>query len=223
LKDSESRAQLRQHRTMRYFIEAAEEIVEKDGVKAVTVRKVAEMAGYTSATLYNYFDDLNHLIFFTAMRYLEAYRKEQAAKANSRIDAEEIYYRVLDVFIKHALAHSDIFNVLYKVTRDGKAEEYARQYYEIFPEKMPPNIDTIAWAASVINLDKRNNLYYLSPLVEQGRLTQKNANELSNLTVMTLAFFLNEVKNGIMDEEGASERCDFYVRRLMELYLNRKD
>ena len=40
------------------FIDAAKSIIFKEGVGAVTVRGVAEMTGYSYATIYHYFSDL---------------------------------------------------------------------------------------------------------------------------------------------------------------------
>lgn len=39
----------------KYFVDATAEIIEEEGVENVTIRKVADRAGYNSATIYNYF------------------------------------------------------------------------------------------------------------------------------------------------------------------------
>ncbi|MDX5609295.1 TetR/AcrR family transcriptional regulator, partial [Clostridioides difficile] len=44
-----------------YFIEAAQNIMENEGIENITLRKVADMAGYNSSTLYKYFKNLDHL------------------------------------------------------------------------------------------------------------------------------------------------------------------
>ena len=62
--------EVQRKRMMGYFIRAAEEVIESDGLDKVTIRKVAQLAAYNSATLYNYFEDLDHLIFFTLMKYI---------------------------------------------------------------------------------------------------------------------------------------------------------
>lgn len=46
-----------------YFIQAASELIKGDGFHSISTRSVAERAGYSYATLYNYFKDLNDLIF----------------------------------------------------------------------------------------------------------------------------------------------------------------
>ena len=55
---------LKKKRMMIYFIEAAEKIVKEEGLGALSLRRVADAAGYNSATLYNYFDDLEYLTLF---------------------------------------------------------------------------------------------------------------------------------------------------------------
>lgn len=46
---------IKQKRVMIYFITAAKELIESEGVEKLTVRKAAAAAGYNSATLYNYY------------------------------------------------------------------------------------------------------------------------------------------------------------------------
>lgn len=49
-------------RVKSYFLQAAKEIIQKEGVENVSVRRVADLAGYSYATIYNYFADLNGLL-----------------------------------------------------------------------------------------------------------------------------------------------------------------
>ena len=62
-KTTEDKKTLKKQRIRTYFLEAAREIILNDGVESVTVRKVADMAGYSYATIYNYFSDLNQLLW----------------------------------------------------------------------------------------------------------------------------------------------------------------
>lgn len=68
-----SRREFQRKRTMTFFIDAAREIIEDEGIKGITIRKVADKAGFNSATLYNYFENLDHLVFLAAMRYIKDY------------------------------------------------------------------------------------------------------------------------------------------------------
>jgi AcrR family transcriptional regulator len=54
---------IKKQRIKRYFLEATKEIIINEGVNNVSVRKVADLAGYSYATIYNYFKDLNELLW----------------------------------------------------------------------------------------------------------------------------------------------------------------
>jgi len=55
--------EIQEQRMRAYFIESTKGLLRSEGLKSVNVRSVAENAGYSYATLYNYFKDLNELIF----------------------------------------------------------------------------------------------------------------------------------------------------------------
>lgn len=56
------RESIKSQRVKSFFIQAAKEIIINEGVENVSVRKVADHAGYTFTTIYNYFKDLNELL-----------------------------------------------------------------------------------------------------------------------------------------------------------------
>ncbi|GAP44813.1 transcriptional regulator, TetR family [Lentimicrobium saccharophilum] len=76
-----SNKELQEKRMRGYFIDAAKETLKGEGLKAVNVRTVAERAGYSFATMYNYFKDLNELIFICVKDFMsecEAFADEQS-------------------------------------------------------------------------------------------------------------------------------------------------
>jgi AcrR family transcriptional regulator len=55
--------EIQEQRMKGYFIQATKEILKGEGLRAVSVRNIADKAGYSYATLYNYFKDVKDLIF----------------------------------------------------------------------------------------------------------------------------------------------------------------
>lgn len=55
--------EIQQQRMRGYFIQAAKEMLKGEGLKSISTRKIASQAGYSYATLYNYFKDIKDLIF----------------------------------------------------------------------------------------------------------------------------------------------------------------
>lgn len=67
--------EMRRERTKQEFIHASKEIIEKLGIDQVSARRVGELSGYSYATIYNYFNDINHLLQTVSADYkLEIYK-----------------------------------------------------------------------------------------------------------------------------------------------------
>jgi AcrR family transcriptional regulator len=58
-------------RKKNYFLQATKSLIEEIGVEALTVKKISSRAGYATGTLYNYFDNLNVLLFNCILDYFE--------------------------------------------------------------------------------------------------------------------------------------------------------
>jgi AcrR family transcriptional regulator len=61
---TESKKEVRLRQVRISFIEAAKNILLEEGVNHVSVRKVADRVGYSYATIYNHFKDLNELLSY---------------------------------------------------------------------------------------------------------------------------------------------------------------
>ena len=74
-----------------YFIDAAKDILEEEGVKKLSARKVGTRAGYSYATIYNYFKDLNELLTYCLADMLEdAYRALMEVKEGGLDPREQL-------------------------------------------------------------------------------------------------------------------------------------
>jgi AcrR family transcriptional regulator len=56
------KSNIKKQRIKTYFVDATKEIIRNEGVEKVSVRRVAETAGYSYATIYNYFTHLDDLL-----------------------------------------------------------------------------------------------------------------------------------------------------------------
>ncbi|MEJ6951580.1 TetR/AcrR family transcriptional regulator [Natronospora cellulosivora (SeqCode)] len=60
------RKSIQEQRKRGYFIEAAKKLIQEEGVDNITVKKIADLAGFAPATLYNYFSDIDELFYVCA-------------------------------------------------------------------------------------------------------------------------------------------------------------
>lgn len=102
-----------EERMKNYFIQATKEILRGEGLKFVSVRNIAERAGYSYATLYNYFGDVNELIFECINDFQEECEEFIDARTKK---SERGLNKIKDIIIAYAnffVQHPGIFELFY--------------------------------------------------------------------------------------------------------------
>ena len=72
----------------RKYIEAAYRLLERDGLEGVSIRKVADEIGCSSAALYRHFPDVNRLTAVASARFLRPYLDN--ARILSQVDLSSV-------------------------------------------------------------------------------------------------------------------------------------
>lgn len=128
----EGKRQEKRKRIMSYFINAAIELMEKEGIENLTIRKVAERAKYNSATLYHYFSNLGELELFASVKCLDEYMRETPMHKAGEKNFREWYLEQWRCFCRHSFARPRIYNFLFFSPEGSKnLNEVFRKYYEI--------------------------------------------------------------------------------------------
>lgn len=112
-KRTEGRQDLKRQRIMMYFVDAAKALVVKEGVEGVSVRKVAEIAGYSYATLYNYFRDLNELLWEVRKTMVMDLAVSLQEKLSDVVMDEEGIKMVFRAYLTYYFENARIFRFFY--------------------------------------------------------------------------------------------------------------
>lgn len=104
---------LKRQRIKTYFLEAAREIIINEGYENVSTRKVADVAGFSYATIYNYFKDLNHMIWEVKESMVaELFENLQKKMQWNTYDIDELK-RGLRLYIEYYFENPNIFKFFY--------------------------------------------------------------------------------------------------------------
>lgn len=104
---------IQEERMRSYFIEAAKRIVREEGVKSLTVKKIANLAGYAPGTLYNYFSDLNTLLFYCVADFLEESKKEIQNKVGDIHDEKEKLITATRAYSEYFINNPNVFELVF--------------------------------------------------------------------------------------------------------------
>ena len=92
---------IKKKRVMMYFIEATQELILNESIENLSIKKIADTAGYNTATIYNYFEDLEELILYSSIDYLKIYLKDLKSEINYNMKAIEMYETIYKVFVNN--------------------------------------------------------------------------------------------------------------------------
>ncbi|MGD8780642.1 MAG: TetR/AcrR family transcriptional regulator [Ignavibacteria bacterium] len=124
--------EIQEQRMKQYFIQATKDILKGEGLKCVSVRNVAERAGYSYATLYNYFSDAKDLIFECVKDFLEECEEFVFNEVKSSSRGLKRIKQILKAYIKYFIQYPGIFELFFleKTTELGYKKPTLKMIYD---------------------------------------------------------------------------------------------
>ncbi len=134
---------IQEQRMKSYFIEAAKKILRGEGFKSISVRNIANEAGYSYATLYNYFKDLREVLYFCVLDFLEECRTFTVSQNRSKMNADEHLRSVTKAYCNFFVQYPSFFELIfteriYEITSQDKIA--------LANEKLYDDLFSPAWA-----------------------------------------------------------------------------
>lgn len=210
---------IRQLRMMSYFIDAAQEIIEDEGIDAVTIRKVSQKAGYNSATLYNYFENLNHLTFFASMKYLQYYSMSLPSYIKETHDAKETYLNIWEAFCYNSFNKPQIYNAIFFNEYSESIDKIVEEYYEIYPANFDDNYGEVASMIMKGDIYDRNKVL-LELCAKEGFIKEEDVDEINEISLLVYQGVLKRILNNLADDPVHTlvKKTLKYLKKVFEGY-----
>ena len=105
---------LQEERTKGYFLAAAKELIRGEGLAVVSTRNVAERAGYSYATLYNYFKDIRDLVFSCVEDFMAECKEFVTKDLSATMSGEKALAATAASYVKFFVQYPGIFDLFYQ-------------------------------------------------------------------------------------------------------------
>ena len=105
--------ELQKQRMRKYFIDATKEILRGEGIHAVSVRNIADRAGYSYATLYNYFKDLREVYIYCIEDYFTECKEFILSQQPKDLKGEVALMSKAKGYMKYFVQYPNIFDLIY--------------------------------------------------------------------------------------------------------------
>ena len=118
------------------YIERAYEIIEREGVEAVSIRRMAREFGCSSTSMYRYFTNVEELIYYANIIFLDEYLQRLKEQEGGWQDIWDRHFGIWEGYCRTAFDHPRAFNILFFSTTSKKLTNAIREFYEMFPERI---------------------------------------------------------------------------------------
>lgn len=167
----------------RRFINATRELMDEAGIHNVSIRKIAQRAGFHNSTIYLYFSDLDQLIMLASIKYFQEYSHSLELQSQKKLSSTENFITIWELFIDASLKEPCVFYRFFFGKRSNNLHEVMNMYYELFPEERDDFSDDIKSMYYGKDIFERS-LKLLRTIVDEDNLvTADNLNMLNEITV----------------------------------------
>jgi AcrR family transcriptional regulator len=130
--------EIQEQRMKGYFIQAAKEMIKGEGLRSISVRNIADRAGYSYATMYNYFRDINDLIFLCVKDFQEECREFVVQETSNCPRGLPKIKAIGTSYINYFIQYPGIFDLFYIENITGKAssKQTTAELIATFPDRL---------------------------------------------------------------------------------------
>lgn len=221
---NKKRKEIQTARMWRYFLDAASELIKEKGLQQITIREIADKAGYTSSTVYNYFQDLSHLKFFAVMRFTKSYVQALPKYMEQGNNTIEKWLYSWECFCKHSFQDPEIYSLLYIENLGTKPEEMVQNYYAVYANELIDLSDDVQGIITLHNISKRSSMY-IQKAVDEGFMNQEDIEYIADVTMLIWTGMITNLLNlrNKYSQEEAIERTMVYIKKaIMQTVLPNK-
>jgi AcrR family transcriptional regulator len=202
-KQTEKNKETQTVRMMSYFINATADIIEKEGIDNVTIRKIADLAGYNSATIYNYFEDLSHLIFFASMSFIKKYTDALPKYIEKAKTPLERYFLIWECFCKYSFESPKIYYAVFSANL-GIHPIDMKKYYEYSPTDLVAFPDEDIKLMLLESSQSKRTFISLNQCIREGYIQEEDAERIAERHYLLwqgmLTMFINNRSTYTIDE-----------------------
>lgn len=209
---------LQKQRTMRFFIDATKEIAESEGMKKISIRNVAEKAGYNSATIYNYFKNADTLVAFAMIDSITEYLHGFAHILDQDYDPITALLLTWRLYAECSFVNPEAYAYVFASSHSEFVLSQLEDYFQIFPidEK---NVNQIITDQDMVS---RNQLLY-APCFGLGYFSKQEESYIIDFFYIVHSGFSSRLFHKDVEPVEAVPLFLNYLTEFIQHHLIKKD
>ena len=202
----------------RKYIEAAYELLERDGLDGVSIRKVAEEIGCSSAALYRHFPDIDKLVAVASIRFLSDYAEDARTLSKAELNPLELNLQLWECLAYYSFRHADVFENLFFGNHSGMMySEAVSEYFTYYPEHLMGLKDFMFDMFMYSTIAERDYIL-LERAAQNGMLSLDSADYLCKIDTYLYRGMLASLRGRELSEEDFREATKEFMQLIINSY-----
>lgn len=174
------------------FINAVQQMLNKEELKEISIRKIARHTGFHNSTIYLYFEDVDQLIMLASMKYFQEYSRILEMQSQKNQTPAENFFTIWESFFDTILEKPDVFYNFFFGKHSSNLNEVMNLYYTIFPEEYRQFSASIKSMYFGNNISERSLSLLCTLIPDTNNVTNENLNVLNEVTVSYCKYKLEQ-------------------------------
>ena len=190
------------------FVTAAQELIDEEGLRSISVRKIASKAGFHNSTIYLYFQDLNQLTMLASIKYLQEYSQLLEKISLEKHSTSKNFLAIWEFFFDSIMANPFVFRNFFFSKHSQNLKKTIHLYYQLFPEEkrtFTHNIEEMFYGENIIT----RSMMILTPLLEEDNLLTKDNIEMINEVIVSYCKYKLDLKCELADFDVEMHKKSF--------------
>ena len=196
------------------------EMLKTTSPEDIKIRGIAAACNCTSTVIYKHFDDLDHLLRFSAVRFLENYIIDIQKDIDEASDSLDMLISMWNTFSHYAFENVEVFELLFFGRFKERLGDTIYEYYQLFPDQWK-NMDGLFTSVFFNNDLKERNYMILHRATVNGYFSYANDRLLNDIMCDSFYGLLLEYKEKFRipgESEKGSARYKEILMSLIEHY-----
>ena len=179
----------------------------------LSIRAIAAAAGCTTGAVYRHFDNLEHLIVVSAVKFLEDYIVELNDLLRSSNDPLQQHIEMWRAFAHQAFKNIDVFEMMFWGVDADSLNDAIFSYYQEFPESWRRLSGFQAMVFFSSSLSERN-LLTLNRCMSEYKLAPSTIEMLNDVEICSFRGLMREYQDCYREPGKAEEGMERYMEML---------
>lgn len=204
--------------TKQDYIQKTHELIKNEGVHAVSIRRIAQEMGCSSASLYRHFESRDELLYYAELRTLKSYIKSLNKAEKTWKNIWDIYVGVWDCYSREAFKYPETYNLLFFAYTNEKLKISIREYYNMFPEDLR---DSNTFFSEMLHTPDfmGRDFEMCKKCIKEGGITYEKAVILNRMVCMLYKGYLKTVLDDGAGPEEIDEKAALFVSDVDQIVM----